>query len=80
MAFKLDNLTTMANTTKTGVVPAIWSFWNEAGDTVTTAGYIPAGHRISAGDQILVIDSDKENNTWYHATIAAGVITLVANS
>ena len=80
MAFKEQNLSCVSNNQKTGVVPAIWVYWNEAADTVTTAGFIPAKYGMSAKDQVLVIDDDGGNNTWYNATVSSGVITLVANS
>lgn len=81
MAFKQKNLTPISNNVKTGVVPALWMYWNEDGDTVTTAGFIGSGYGISAKDQILVVDNDGGNNKFYNATVdAKGVITLVANA
>ena len=79
MAFKYKNLTSIS-VVKEGVVPALWQYWNEAGDTVTTAGFIPAGTGIKAKDQLFVIDGDAGNAEWYNATVAAGVITLVKNA
>lgn len=81
MAFKSENLTPIANNTKLGVVPALWMYWNEANDIVTTAGYIPANYGMKAKDQVIVVDNDGGNAVWYNATVAAsGVITLVANA
>lgn len=81
MAFKSENLTPIANNTKLGVVPALWMYYNEAGDVVTGAGYIPKHYGVKAKDQIIVIDNDGGNNTFYNATVnASGVITLVANA
>ena len=80
MAFKVNNLSCVSNNAKRGAVPAVWIYWNEASDTVTAAGFIPAHYGVAAKDQIMVIDSDGGNNTWYHATISGGVITLVANA
>ena len=54
MAFKEQNLSCVSNNQKTGVVPALWIYWNEGSDTVTTAGYIPAKYGMSAKDQVLV--------------------------
>lgn len=80
MAFKEQNLSCVSNNQKTGVVPALWIYWNEASDTVTTAGFIPAKYGMSAKDQVLVIDGDGADNAFYHATVSSGVISLVANS
>lgn len=79
MAFKSENLTPIANNAKLGVVPALWMYYNEAGDTVTSAGYIPANYGVSAKDQIIVVDNTG-NSKFYHATVSASKITLVANS
>lgn len=80
MAFKADNLSCVSNNQKTGVVPALWIYWNEGSDTVTTAGFIPAKYGMSAKDQVLVIAGDGASNAFYHATVSSGVITLAANS
>lgn len=80
MAFKEQNLSCVSNNQKAGVVPAVWVYWNEAGDTVTTAGFIPAKYGMSAKDQVLVITANGGGNAWYHATVSSGVITLAANS
>lgn len=80
MAFKEQNLSCVSNNQKTGVVPAVWVYWNEASDTVTTAGFIPAKYGMSAKDQVLVIAAAGGGNAWYHATVSSGVITLAANS
>ena len=80
MAFKEQNLSCISNNAKIGVVPALWLYWNEAGDTVTAAGYIPAGYGMKAKDQVIVVDNDGGNAVWYNATVSSGVITLVANA
>jgi hypothetical protein len=80
MAFKSENLTPIANNTKLGVVPALWMYYNEAGDVVTGAGYIPAHYGVSAKDQVIVVDNTG-NSKFYHATVnASKVVTLVANA
>jgi hypothetical protein len=80
MAFKNENLSSVANNCKTGVVPALWMYYNEANDTVTTAGYIPAHYGVSTRDQVIVVKSDG-TSAFYHATVSnAGVVTLVANA
>ena len=78
--FNVENLSCVANNAKIGKVPALWMYWNEAGDTVTTAGYIPANYGMKAKDQVIVVDNDGGNAVWYNATVSNGVITLVANA
>ena len=80
MAFKEQNLSCISNNAKIGVVPALWMYWNEAKDTVTTAGYIPANYGMKAKDQVIVVDNDGGNAVWYNATVSSGKITLVANA
>lgn len=80
MAFDAKNLRPIGDNVGSAVVPVIWTYYNGASDTVTTAGFIPAGYNVKAKDQVIVIDADGENNTWYHATVSSGVITLAANS
>ena len=80
MAFKEQNLSCISNNAKIGVVPALWMYWNEGGDTVTTAGYIPANYGMKSKDQVIVVDNDGGNSVWYNATVSNGVITLVANA
>lgn len=80
MAFKEQNLSCIGNNQKSGVVPAIWVYWNEGSDTVTTAGFIPNKYGMAAGDQVIVVAAAYGSATWYHASISSGVITLTANS
>ena len=79
MAFALANLKTVGNNAGRGKTPVMWIYDNTAGDTVTTAGYIPANVGMSARDQVLVIPSAGDG-AWYKATTSAGVITLAAVS
>lgn len=80
MAFKEQNLSCIANNQKTGVIPAKWMYFNADSDTVTTAGFIPANFGMSDKDQVEVIDANGANSKRYHATVSAGVVTLVANT
>lgn len=80
MAFDAKNLRPIGDNVGSAVVPVLWAYYNAGSDTVTIAGFIPGGYNVKAKDQVLVIDADGENNTWYHATVSAGVITLTANS
>ena len=79
MAFSLENLTCFANNAKTGVVPAIWEYYNKGSDTVTTAGYFPANCGVRAKDKILVISATASDApVWYYASVSSGVITLAS--
>lgn len=80
MAYKRVNLTPIANNGKTGVVPALWLYWNEDNDAMTTAGIIKE-IGMSVGDQVLVVSADKTANAFYHVSAKAsdGSITLTAN-
>jgi len=80
MAFKRENLTIYSNNVKKGVVPAIYSYWNEAADTITGAGFF-VDDRLAVGDQINSIDGDYGNNTFYNVSaVTSGAATVVANS
>jgi hypothetical protein len=80
MAFDRQNLTIMAGNVKSGEVPAIWYYWNEDNDTVTTAGFF-TDKRVKVGDQIAVIGNTMVAIVWYHCTAvsATGEATVVAN-
>ena len=82
MSYKLQNLTQIGNNGKAGVVPALWMYWNEDDETVTTAGYFAPNSGIKLRDQIMVISADNGSIAWYHASVneSTGVITLFANS
>lgn len=81
MAYKRGNLTPIANNGKAGVVPALWMYWNENNDTLTTAGLIKE-IGMSVGDQVIVVNATKTGNAFYSVSAKAsdGSITLVANS
>lgn len=64
MAFKAINLSALSNKTKRGVIPLIWQYWNEDGDTITTEGYFETLD-LTTGDQLLVINKDYKSNSWY---------------
>ena len=81
MAFSIENLTCIANNAKSGVIPAIWEYYNKGSDTVTTAGYFPVKCGVKAGDKILVISSTASDSpVWHYASVSSGVITLAACS
>lgn len=79
MAFSLENLTCIANNAKSGVIPAVWEYYNKASDTVTSAGFFPASCGVKAGDKVLVITSTASDEPqWHYASVSSGVITLAA--
>lgn len=80
MAFKAKNLRPLMDNVTTGVVPCVWMYFNEASDTVTTAGFIPKGYNVNAKDQVLVVTANGQSNAWYYASVSNGVITLTAEA
>lgn len=78
--FNVENLSCVANNAKIGKAPALWMYYNEAGDDVTSAGFIPSTYGMRAKDQVIVVVANGDNNVWYHATVSEGKITLVANA
>ena len=81
MAYKSENLTALGNTAKRGVKPALWIFYNEGGDAVTTAGFLPITCGVANKDKVMVITTTASAEpAWYYATISSGVITLAACS
>lgn len=78
MAYSIDNLIPVAGNGKRGNAPMLYAFWNEAGDTVTTAGYF-ANKALSVGDQIEVIADDYTTSVKYRVSaVANGAATVVA--
>lgn len=80
MAFNAKNLRPLGDTVTSSVAPVIWVYFNSASDTVTTAGYIPAGYGVKAKDQVIVIPAAGTSVAWHYATVSSGVITLTAHS
>lgn len=79
MAFLKSNLTAFANNAKR--TPRIWNFYNSAGDTVTTAGFMPNTVGLKAGDKVLVFTATPANlPVWYYVSISSGVVSLTACS
>lgn len=79
MAFSIENLSCIANNAKSGVIPAVWEYFNKSSDTVTTAGYFPVKCGIKAGDKILVISSTASDApVWHYAAVSSNVITVSA--
>jgi hypothetical protein len=74
MAFTLENLGILGNATKSGVVPVVYSYWNEEDDDVTTAGYFE-DLRLKVGDQIQVTSADYTTLGFYR--ISAIVDTII---
>ena len=81
MAFNLANLSCIANNAKSGVIPALWEYYNSNSDTITTAGYFPPNCGIKAKDKVLVISATASDTPmWYYASVTSGVITVSACS
>ena len=79
MTFKLENLTPL-NNGKNGKVPVLWTYWNEDGDTLTTAGFFPISSGLKTGDQITVIDDDYTAQSTGYITEASNVLTYTAHT
>lgn len=54
MAFNRENLAIVTNHVKAGDVPSLWTYYNEANDSVIQAGFFEEA-RLTVGDQILVM-------------------------
>ena len=77
MAFSRENLTTITNNIKSGVVIKKWLFVNEDSDDVTAASYF-SDYRFVAGDQVEVVSANGSVVTKYYvaSVTSAGVVTL----
>lgn len=80
MAFDRENLTVLNNNVKSGVKPTWYTFYNEDGDTVTSAGYL-VDNRLNVGDQVLVLADDYAAWLPYKVTaVTDGAATIVAST
>ena len=80
MAFNRENLTIMTNNVKSGVVPSWYSYWNEASDTVTAAGFF-TDYRLVVGDQVLVLAANYAAWLPYKVTaVTSGAATVVLST
>lgn len=78
MAFNRENLSVMVNNAKSGTVPATYSYWNEANDTVTAAGFF-TDKRLNVGDQMDVIASAYTARVpYYVSAVSNGAATVTA--
>lgn len=77
MAFSREYLTCYANNARVGVVPALWLYYNAAGDTVTTAGYIE-DNRMAVGDLVTVVSTAHAKTEYYVSAASKGKVTLTA--
>ena len=79
MAFNINNLTPVAGSCKAGVQPVLWMYWNNADDTMTTAGFIKC-QTMNLKDQVLVVKGDGSDIAFYYVSAKSGdSITLTAN-
>nr|DAE46869.1 MAG TPA: hypothetical protein [Caudoviricetes sp.] len=77
MAFSREKLTCYANNARTGVVPALWLYYNDAGDVVTSAGFVK-DNRMAVNDVVKVIGKDHKIADYYVSAVSAGAATLTA--
>lgn len=80
MAFNKKYLRALGDNATAGVSPVMWSYFNAGSDTVTTAGFIPAGYGVHAKDIVGVIPAAGNDLDWYYTTESSGVLTLAAIS
>lgn len=80
MAYNVENLSIVVNNVKKGIVPSHYIYWDEDGDTVTSAGFF-TDKRLAVGDQILVLAAAFTSTALYRvsAVSAAGAATVVAS-
>ena len=78
MAYSNENLSTMVNNMKAGVVPVVYFYYNEADDTVTGAGYFE-DFRLNVGDIIQVLADDYTAMVFYRVSaVTDGKATVLA--
>lgn len=77
MAFSRERLTCYANNARTGVVPALWLYYNEDRDTVTSDGYFK-DNRMAKNDIVKVVGTDHKIADYYVSAVTAGAATLTA--
>lgn len=81
MAFKLTNFgSEVANAKSILGGVCYYRYFNEGGDTLTTAGYFPSDLGLKEGDRICVIPTDlTDPDAWYYVSdITDGVVTVAA--
>ena len=78
MAYDNKNLTISSGNVKSGAVPAMYTFYNSASDTVTSAGYF-VDSRLVVGDIIIVQTADFTSITFYRVSaVVSGAATVLA--
>lgn len=75
MAFSRERLTCYANNARTGVVPALWLYYNKDSDTVTSDGYFK-DNRMAKNDIVKVVGIDHKIADYYVSAVTAGAATL----
>lgn len=83
MAFKLTNFgSEVANAKSILGGVSYYRYFNEGGDTLTTAGYFPSDLGLKVGDRICVIPATLSSlDVWYYVSdITDGVVTVAALS
>jgi len=68
MAFVKTNLSIVTNSVKAGVVPAMWLYYNEDDDDLTTLGSL-VERRMTVGDLIMNYKADFTVLTFYRVTV-----------
>ena len=78
MAFTNEQLTCMTNNVKSGVVPAVFFYYNSGGDDVTATSYF-VDRRLGVGDIIQELSADYTVLTFYRVSaVSGGAATVTA--
>jgi hypothetical protein len=67
MAFSKERLSVVTNSLKAGVVPSLWSYYNEDGDSVIAANYFNEA-RLTVGDLIMVYEGGVTGSKLYRVS------------
>lgn len=81
MAFKSENFgAEVANAKSILGGVCYYRYFNQGGDTITTAGYFPGNLGLKVGDRICVIPSTLSNaDAWYYVSAVSGsTVTVTA--
>jgi hypothetical protein len=78
MAYDIENLISLGGNAKRGKKPSIYFYWDEDGDTLTSAGFF-VNSALAVGDQICAISADYTAQVWYRVSaVSSGKATVVA--
>jgi hypothetical protein len=77
MVFSIANLVSLANG-KSGKMPLPFYYWNKDDDDVTTEGYFASDIGIRLGDQITIINANRDNKVEGYFTFSNNKLSFNA--